>query len=267
MTRVLGPGYGVNRRGDGRRAGKIRMLKLSTQIHKWLALVVGVQVLGWVLGGLVMTAIPIERVRSEHHIAKFQPPVLPAGGLLDHRAAAAAMGVAAVEATLKTTPRGAVWVLRDGAGASHVVDAVTGQPMTPASATEVRRLASLQYAGKGHPVAARWFATAPQEAGKPGPLWRVDFSDAEGTSFYLSPQTGEVVSRRSNVWRLYDVFWRIHILDFKTGDNFNNPLIIAAAALTLPVAVTGLILLWIRLGRDWKGVRARARGLRAQDPA
>ena len=33
-----------------------------------------------------------------------------------------------------------------------------------------------------------------QEAGKPGPLWRVDFDDAEKTSFYLSPETGEVVS-------------------------------------------------------------------------
>lgn len=239
------------------------MLKLSTQIHKWLALIVGLQVLGWVLGGVVMTVIPIERVRSEHHVAKFQRQPLPASGVLDHRAAAAAMGVEAVEATLKTTLRGTVWVLKDAAGGVHTVSAVTGGHMAPMAEGEARQLAGAQYRGEGQPVAARWFATAPQEAGKPGPLWRVDFSDAEKTSFYLSPETGEVVSRRSNVWRLYDAFWRIHILDFKAGENFNNPLVIAAAALTLPVVVTGLILLWIRLGRDWKAARARIRTTRA----
>ena len=239
------------------------MLKLSTQIHKWLALIVGLQVLGWVLGGVVMTVIPIERVRSEHHVAEFQRQALPATGVLDHRAAAAAAGVEAVEATLKTTLRGTVWVLKDAAGSVHTVNAITGGHMTPMAASEARQLAGAQYQGRGQPAAARWFATAPQEAGKPGPLWRVDFSDAEKTSFYLSPETGEVVSRRSNVWRLYDAFWRIHILDFQAGENFNNPLIIAAAALTLPVVVTGLILLWIRLGRDWKGVRARLRAARA----
>lgn len=68
-----------------------------------------------------------------------------------------------------------------------------------------------------------------------------------------------MVSRRSDVWRLYDVFWRIHILDFKDGDDFNHPLLIAAAALTLPVVVTGLILLWIRLARDLRMLRARRR--------
>lgn len=235
------------------------MLRLSTQIHKWLALVVGLQVVGWVLGGLVMTAIPIERVRSEQHNASFQASPLPAEGLVGYAVAARAMGIEPVEATLRSTLRGPLWVLKDAGGATHVVDAVTGRHVTPLPATEARLLAGTQYQGKGQPAVPRWFAVAPQEAGKPGPVWRVDFDDAEKTSFYISPETGEVVSRRSDVWRLYDMFWRIHILDFRTGDNFNNPLVIAMAALTLPVAITGLILLWIRLGRDLKAVLARRR--------
>lgn len=234
------------------------MLRVSTQIHKWLGLVVGVQVLGWVLGGLVMTAIPIERVRSEHHIASFQAGALPTEGVVSYAAAAAGLGVTPSEATLKTSLRGPLWVLKDADGKTHVADARTGRHVTPLPEKEVRFLAGAQYEGKGRPVAVRWFAAPPQEAGKPGPLWRVDFDDAEKTSFYVSPETGEVVSRRSNVWRLYDVFWRIHILDFKTGDDFNNPWIIAAAALSLPMAVTGLIILVIRLRRDWIAMRRRA---------
>lgn len=235
------------------------MLRWATQIHKWLGLVVGLQVLGWVLGGLVMTAIPIATVRSEHHIAAFRPAVLPPSGVLDHQAAAAAAHVQAVEATLKTTLRGTVWLLKDAAGKTHVVDAASGAHLPPLPMAEARLLASVQYEGRGQPVATRFYARAPQETGRDDPLWRVDFDDAERTSFYLSPDTGEVVTRRSNVWRIYDAFWRIHILDFKTGENFNHPLIIAAAALALPMTLAGLVLLWIRLARDLKGMRARRR--------
>jgi len=235
------------------------MLRLSTQIHKWLALVVGLQVVGWVLGGVVMTAIPIERVRSEHHVAKFQLPALPAEGLVSHGAAAAAMGVTPVEASLRSTLRGPLWLLKDADGETHVADAKTGRHVAPLPASEARLLAGVQYEGRGQPSVPRWFAVAPDEAGKPGPLWAVDFDDKEKTRFYVSPETGEVVSRRSDVWRLYDLFWRIHILDFKAGEDFNHPLIIGAAVLTLPMAVTGLIVLFIRLSRDLKGVLARSR--------
>jgi len=46
------------------------MLRWSIQLHRWIGLIVGIQVLFWVAGGVVMTAIPIERVRNEHHVAE-----------------------------------------------------------------------------------------------------------------------------------------------------------------------------------------------------
>lgn len=235
------------------------MLRWSTQIHKWLALVVGLQVLGWVLGGLVMTAIPIEIVRSEHRLMEAAKPPLPVGRLLDHAAAGRAAGVQPVEAALKQTPRGTFWVLKDAGGETRAVDAATGRPMPRLTKDEAVRIAGSLYQGPGRAVAARWYDEAPQETGKEGPLWRIDFDDPEGTAFYLSPETGELLSRRSNVWRFYDFFWRIHILDFKDGEDFNHPLLIGAAALTLPMVVTGFVLLWIRLRRDLAAARARRR--------
>ena len=87
----------------------------------------------------------------------------------------------------------------------------------------------------------------------------MDFNDTERTSFYLSPQTGEVVTRRSAVWRFYDFFWRLHILDLKEGKDFNHPLLIGLTFLTFTVVITGFILLWIRVGRDITLWRARRR--------
>lgn len=235
----------------------MQVLRLSTQLHKWIALIVGIQVLFWVLGGLVMTAIPIERVRSEHHVAELPAAPLPLRGLLGLREVAAVAGVAPVEAALKPSPRGPVWVLKPAKGDPVTVSALTGTPLASMSPFEVRALAQRAYRGEGKVVSARLLPQAPQETGKTGPLWRVDFNDAEKTTFYLSPATAEVVSRRSDVWRFYDFFWRLHIMDIEKGENFNHPLIIVAAVLTLSIVITGFVLLWIKIARDLQMLKAR----------
>ena len=238
----------------------MKVLQLSTQLHKWIALFVGVQVLFWVLGGLVMTAIPIERVRSEHRAAELKPAPLPLDKLLTAEEAARIAGVAPVEASLKGTLRGPVWVLRPAEGEPMTVSAATGRPLPPLSPIEANRLAQRAYKGEGRVVSAVLLSEAPEETGRDGPLWRVDFDDAEKTSFYLSPVTGEVVTRRSDLWRFYDFFWKLHIMDWNDGQHFNHPTIVVFTAVTLAMVVTGFILLWIRLARDWKTARARRNG-------
>lgn len=236
------------------------MLRWATQIHKWLALIVGVQVLGWVLGGLIMTALPIDMVRGKHLYEPAAPQALPNEGLLDYAAAAKGVGVTPVEASLKSTLRGVVWVLKDAEAATHVVSANTGATVAPMDAREAKMLASANYIGTGQPQAARYYPEAPVESSREGPLWRVDFDDKVHTAFYLVPETGEVVSRRTNVWRFYDFFFRIHVMNFGKDEGFNHPLIVATAALTLAMSIAGIALLWIRLRRDWIVRRtARAR--------
>jgi len=234
----------------------MKVLRYSTQIHKWVGLVVGLQVLFWVGGGLVMTAIPIETVRSEHRLKASAPVALPLDQALPLAEAARLSGVTPTRAELKTTQRGAAWVLTPLEGAPVTVAAATGRPFATMTADEAAALAVAAYRGEAAPSPAILLDQAPRETGRTGPIWRVDFNDAERTAFYLSPQTGEVVTRRSAVWRFYDFFWRLHILDFKDGDNFNHPLLIGLTALTLSIVVTGFILLWIRLARDLKTVRA-----------
>lgn len=230
------------------------VVRLSTQIHKWVSLVVGLQVIFWVAGGLVMVSIPIERVRSEHHVREVVAPPLPLN-VVPLAEVAASTGLRPVRAELRSTLRGPVWILSNDGKQRVTVSALTGRVLGPMTADEAGTAAVAAYVGEGAPVATRYLAEQPQETGKTGPVWRVDFDDAEKTSFYVSPSTGEVETRRSALWRLYDFMWRLHILDFKTGENFNHPLLIGITALTLALLATGLILLVARLGRDW----ARAR--------
>ena len=236
------------------------MAGLAAKIHKWLALLMALQILFWFVSGLFFAVFPIERVRSEHRLAKASPAPLDLTRTLSASEAASRAGLPApASALLKSTPSGPVWVITPAEGEPKTINAVSGEPARTLGEAHARALAARAYAGSGRPVAARYYAEAPKETGRQGPLWRVDFDDAEGTAFYLEPRTGEVVTRRSDVWRFYDFFWRLHILDFDEGDDFNHPLLIGLAVLTLPVVITGFILLWIRLGRDLKATLARRR--------
>lgn len=226
------------------------VVRLSTQIHKWVSLIVGVQVMFWVVGGLVMVSIPIERVRSEHHIRQVAAPPLPAN-VLPLAEVAARTRSRPTRAELRSTLRGPVWILRSGEAPPVTVSALTGAPLPAMTAAQARAAAVAAYTGKGVPTTVGYFAKPPQETGKETPVWRVDFDDAERTAFYVSPETAEVETRRSAVWRLFDFMWRLHILDLKNGEDFNHPLLIGVTALTLALLVTGLILLVVRLRRDW----------------
>lgn len=95
-----------------------------------------------------------------------------------------------------------------------------------------------------------------------GPFWRVDFDDDDGTTVYLSDQTGEVLVHRNDTWRLFDIFWMLHIMDYTGRSDFNNPLVVMAGIGGLWMALSGIWLLVasFRLGefvpRRWRPLRA-----------
>ncbi len=236
----------------------VRLNRISVWLHKWIGLVVAVQIAFWVIGGLVMVALPIERVRGEHRLAEAPVVELDVAGATSLADAAGAAGMDPVRAELTTTPRGPVWVLTPAEGAPVRLSAVSNQPLPAYDADEATRLAITQYQGPGQVVSAELLPEAPVETGREGPLWRVEFDDPEGTRFYLDTATGAVVSRRSDLWSLFDTMWRLHILDFGPGgDNINSWWIILLAAVSVIVVITGLILLWLRIGRDLAARRSR----------
>lgn len=234
-----------------------RVNRISTWLHKWIGLVVAVQVVFWVLGGLIMVALPIERVRGEHRAAELEAAVLDVAAIAPLDQAVAAAGGQAVEARLEATPRGPVWTITPPDGEPVRLSARTGRPLDALEPDEASRLAAIQYAGPGRPLSAELLAEAPRETGREGALWRVGFDDPEHTRFYLDPATGLVVTRRSDLWSFFDFMWRLHILDFDTGDNINSWWLLSAAAVTLILVVTGLVLLWIRIARDLQVKRKR----------
>lgn len=237
------------------------MFSWSSKLHRWIALIIALQALGWVFGGLIMTAIPIGLVRGEPHIAPLTLPAIDLARvvpLAKQLSLAETTGLAS--ATLKNTPRGPIWVLKSSAGSEGWWNAYSGENVDEIKEADARRFAQIAYKGPGRLQALKYDEVAPKEAQVSGPLWMAEFSDPERTRLYLDSFTGEVISRRSNLWQFYDFFYQIHIMNFGASRSYNHPLIIAAAAATLFVTITGFVLLWVRIGHDLRAlVRRRPR--------
>jgi hypothetical protein len=236
------------------------MLRSSIWLHKWIALIVGIQVLGWVLGGLIMTAIPIEHVRGENHIASFVLPKIDRAKLVPLEKQLALADTDNVgTATLKNTPRGPIWVIQAQGGSESWWNAYSGENVDEITPADAKRYALMAYKGEGKLTGIDYEEAAPKEAQVSGPLFRASFSDAEHTRLYLDAFTGEVLSRRSSLWGLYDFFYQIHIMNFGASRSYNHPVIVIVTAATLLIVLTGIVLLWFRIGRDLQGALARRR--------
>lgn len=95
-----------------------------------------------------------------------------------------------------------------------------------------------------------WITQAPQEVAKrPVPMWAVRFDDRSNTTLYFSPDTGDLLARRHDLWRWFDFLWMFHIMDYDTRDDVNNNLLRVAAGTGLVFALSGAWLVFYSFRR------------------
>lgn len=223
----------------------MRVRRFVQTLHRWLGLAIGVQIVIWMTSGVVMSLLPIAHVRGETAAAIDAPHELivqnyfPPAGVISEVDGAQ-------EVVLKTWLGREVYVV-SGAAGKALFDADTGERLSPLSEENARRIAVADFAGEGEIAKIRLIDNPPREFGRPGPVWRADFSDRDETRLYISPETGAVLARRNRVWRFYDFFWMLHIMDYRERENFNNPLVRTFAITGLMFALSGLALVGFRL--------------------
>jgi len=224
--------------------------KYSTLFHKWMGLVIGIQVVLWIAGGFVMSYYKIEVVRSEHNIA--EPDLIAFSA--DYPLAPINLVLAQVEGPVKEVKLRSlvdypVYEVTLMSGQVDIFHALAAQKLSPLPGAAAVVIAEADFAGEGAPTEALWVEEHNTEYRGVLPVWRVDMNDEEGTHLYVSPQTGQVLARRSDVWRVYDFFWMLHIMDYKNRTDFNNPLLVWASVFALVFSVTGIIMLFYHFKR------------------
>jgi len=80
--------------------------------------------------------------------------------------------------------------------------------------------------------------------GRSLPLYKVTSKNKENEKInvYLNVFSGEILAIRSTQWRIWDLMWGFHIIDWQERDNINNFLLKIFSILALISSLTGLLL-------------------------
>ncbi|MEO6280192.1 PepSY domain-containing protein [Roseateles sp.] len=216
--------------------------------HKWIGLVIGVQALLWMLSGLYMTAISLEVIHGDHLAHVSDEPLDRQGDRLDvGQLAQIHPGFESFK--LKRFLGKEVYELRGG-GKASLVDARSGDLLSPLPREQVVARAKDIYQGEAEIREITWITQAPQEVAKrPVPMWAVRFDDRASTTLYFSPDTGDLLARRHDLWRLFDFLWMLHIMDYDKRTDVNNSLLRVAAGTGLVFALSGAWLVFYSFRR------------------
>ena len=84
--------------------------------------------------------------------------------------------------------------------------------------------------------------------GRELPLYKVIAENDKGEelNIYQNPYTGEILAIRSQQWRIWDLMWGLHIMDWNERDNIGNIFLKIFSFIALFTAATGIILFFKR---------------------
>lgn len=220
-----------------------RIFKHARKLHKWLGYILALQILAWLLGGFVMSAMPLEMVHGKHLAARsLSNPFSAADYSADLNSITKQFSTLdKLEFSYRLdTPI----IKASGDKKTRFFDARSGDELTLLSQSEVATIATAHYLGdKNTQVTATKLTTGPREVGFKENIWQVKFDDTVSTTLYIDERSGQVITVRSTIWRIFDFFWMLHIMDYDEREDFNNPLLISFSFSSVLFCITGIILL------------------------
>jgi uncharacterized membrane protein YkoI len=214
------------------------------KIHKWVGLILGIQILLWILGGLIMSAFPLSRVHGDHTRAFIDRSPLNFKEVYPLARVLPSVRSPIESVSLENGDRGLVYNVKIQQWRSLYYDAITGKQLPPITQQEAETIAAKNYRGSALINNAGFIEDSGGEYKGIVPAWRIEFDDRESTTFYIEADSGKISASRNTMWRVYDFMWMLHIMDYEEREDFNHPLLIIFAASSLFFVVTGIILLF-----------------------
>ena len=125
------------------------IFKKARKLHKWLGLMLGIQVFFWIAGGLIMSAIPLEKVHGKHLANKVINNNIGASeyrysldkliGQIDEQI---------IEIKFSSVLELPVYIIQTHSN-RQLFNAQTGDVLDAISQTQIRALAKQHYLGEG----------------------------------------------------------------------------------------------------------------------
>lgn len=237
-----------------------RTARLVASLHKWLGLIVAIQFVVWTGTGLFMASFHLADVRGEHlvHPPGHMAPIdMSKVRLTSADALRAVVEDRPNEVILRPLAGQPVYEVRAGIGV-FLVSAETGSVLSPVSGELASEIATAAWAAGGEPLSIERIEPAPRESGLSGVVWAAHFAGEGNPTLYVSAANGQVSAPRTDLWRTYDFFYGLHLMDYVNHESANNIWNIALAFFALSTVLFGIVLLVHRFTR---------RGGRPREPA
>ena len=225
------------------------------RIHKWVGLVIGLQVLLFAVSGTGMALLDMAEVGGGPSAPAPQAALLSRAPSAWPRVQAALDGERINKLTLRQLATGAVYevtttsgvrLFRADDGGPVRIDAAAASSIARAAHPEGAAVTSVKLLEK------RTLAVREHQL----PIWQVDFRDGRNSSYYVSGATGALLERRNDAWRWWDFFWMLHNMDYGGRTSFNHPLIIMVGFAMAWLSATGFWLLFRTMWRhDFAALR------------
>ena len=208
---------------------------LVRNIHKYLSFLISIQLLLWTVSGIYFAFNKIENVRGEQYReeSNFNVDFSKLNFEIDGAQ------------NIRVTDRMDQQIL--------VVDGIYGREYLDFDGKDVEQL----NAEEAKTLSAKHTSLIPESVelvtenivgsefrGRALPIYRVKSVNdvGEGINVYLNVYTGEVEAVRSNQWRMWDLMWGFHIMDWETRDDIDNLLLKIFSILALISSITGVLL-------------------------
>ena len=208
---------------------------LVRNIHKYLSFLISIQLLLWTVSGIYFAFNKIENVRGEQY--REEPNFNVDFSKLNFQIDGAR--------NIRVIDRMDQEIL--------VVDGIYGREYLNFEGKDVEQLKEEE----AKALSAKQTSLIPESVdlitentigseyrGRALPIYRVkSFNEAgESINVYLNVYTGEVEAVRSNQWRIWDLMWGFHIMDWETREDIDNLLLKIFSILALISSITGVLL-------------------------
>lgn len=232
-----------------------KLFKLSTikSLHKWLSLLVFIQLFIWLGTGMFFNLMDHDKASGNKYRQALVSQKVDHQRLLNPQILLTASKFLASEITLVQRLGKPYYLLTHDKGLykhfdSHfsLVDAYTGI-VKQVDIEMASALALASYSGSGK-IATTSLVMPPVEdfLKEKNNLWQVNFIDELQTSVYINASSGQLVGHSNEDKRFVDFFFMLHFMDYpifgrSAVGGFNNWQISIFAILTLLFCLTGLI--------------------------
>ncbi len=225
------------------------------KIHFWVSLIIGVQLLFWIVSGVAFTFLfGGKNINGEHESRMMNPApvafstaqVAPARlpDILQEKWGRPAVIEKAELVTHGLTGK-PVYVVREDTDISAVVSAENGEVLPMLTETEAIAVALADFTGAGEVTGVEWISKKYQKGydyhGEL-PVYRVNFSNWKGTRVYVSANTGHIIRRRNVHKTVTDLFWTLHVFGYLDRSISGNVPTMVMGGLALAATISGFVL-------------------------